>query len=252
MKCIFCNQEIDENAKFCPYCGKQIPATDEAVEIKYKGDPTKANLSIGLGLTSIVIAYFFSLSFYVIIAFICGIFALIYGIKSFDSVKRGRAQWGAVFGAVSVFLSVIFLAFLLNQSLKAQKSASFYANELHIDYFPDEKPQIYHIHSDIFRLYNVNVNYYFYSLEDEKADDLTNDITEDIWWLSLPFSEDQLAFLENVDGEEKLISFPAEGYFLSYDKKHETYTFPTEDEYHFILIIFDTDNNKINIYEFWS
>ena len=40
MKCLSCNNEIPQEAKFCPYCGKQVLAPNERLESKQR---TKAD-----------------------------------------------------------------------------------------------------------------------------------------------------------------------------------------------------------------
>ena len=261
MKCNNCNQEINRKANFCPNCGGALTIELEAIETvgidekseKVLVNPTYTKTSIGFGIAGLVIALFFMGSILVFVAGVFGVFAIINGIKSFKIQQSRKANWGTIFGSVAVFLTIIFLVFNITYIIKANKAALVYSKELNVN-IPYEIPKEYYQHSNTFAKYTFKANYYYISLDDEEASAFIDEIEEDARWRALPFTVTEKVRLQNLTNRKAdFFDFSINGYFICYNRRNGTYSIPVKDEnYNCVLMIYDSQNKIIIIYEMWA
>jgi len=259
MKCNNCNQEISGKANFCPKCGSALilePEIIEAVSVDEKSqkalvNPAFANTCIGFGITGLAIAMIISGSPLIFIAGVFGVLAIINGVKSFKVQQSRKATWGTIFGTVAVFLAVVFLVFNITYIIKANKAPRVYSKELNLN-IPNKVPEDYYQHSNVFSAYGFKVNYYYISLDHKEASAFTDEIEDDARWRILPFTVVEKVRLRNITDED-FFDFTVNGYFICYNRNNGSYSIPVSDEdYDCILVIYDSENKKIIIYEIWA
>lgn len=105
MYCNKCGKEVDNNEKFCPYCGNKL--TDDAV---VSGETTTAtsNASLVFAIIGLVLGISsIALCFVPIFGIMLGLAGIVLAILGLKSRKHGMAVTGLALSIVGAILSVI-------------------------------------------------------------------------------------------------------------------------------------------------
>ena len=113
MNCPSCNHEVSVGAQFCGNCGQPVtqtatpvqPVAQAPVAPVESSDSGKAIASLVLGILGFVG------SLIPLIGLIMGIGALMLGLNSKNSAKKGMATAGIILGIIVIVLSLIFWAY---------------------------------------------------------------------------------------------------------------------------------------------
>ena len=265
IKCKNCDHVISDDANFCPVCGSRLEIDAKAREsetAEHEGrrpviDPNLASRSLGFGIAGFAVAFFlwhitiWHIAIFCVLAGVFSFLAIFFGIKSMKIQSSRRTDWGMIFGVVTAFLSVIFLAYHINYTAKLFNSARKYSEKLGIE-IPSDLPQEYYQHSNVFKMYDFQTNAYSYHLNDDDAEVFLGKIENDPRRQLLPLTSSEMQYLTEITTEEFIIYSPS-GYYLCYDLKNNRYDLPSgAEEYHFILLIYDQTEKRIYVYEIWN
>jgi uncharacterized membrane protein YvbJ len=115
--CIYCGQELNDDATFCTRCGKNVTAQ------KVNKTNKSSNDGFGFGLASLLLCWF------PILSLVFGILGIVYGTKSKKSSGIilsiiGLCLMVAIYVAAFVIFWIYFYPYLLSEIQKAADHAS--------------------------------------------------------------------------------------------------------------------------------
>ena len=116
--CPRCQNEVEDDDLFCPYCGTRLPSKEEseaeAPKVNYKLGITSgralASMIVGIVSTSLSVLFFFVFSILEIVSFQGGVAAIIIGATALKT-GDGKAKAGLTLGIIATVVS--FIVFLL-------------------------------------------------------------------------------------------------------------------------------------------
>jgi RNA polymerase subunit RPABC4/transcription elongation factor Spt4 len=244
MKCPNCHHEILEGSKYCQYCGAEIADNEQTIETESTvvdiEDKKAAQNAVLFGSLSVFASIFFE-GFVYYIAIVFGFFAFVYGFRIRTKLLN-KAILAMTLGFLGIFLSVLFL-------IKTQKVINI-VNQ--IDDKCQEKfaialptsPDQYLINDNLLPSYPFKANKYHYVLSQE---DIESILAARDDWEQLPLPEYFTDYFE-----EAIFNFN-QGKYLIYDNLSSSLSMPDSlNDYDLIVIIIDTENSEISIYEFWK
>ncbi|MCK4647935.1 type II secretion system protein GspG [bacterium] len=118
MLCPKCGKEIEEESRFCKYCGEKLAG--EAVKEEITKQPKTSRLAIA----SPILGILFFVPFAPLLAIIFGITALIKISKSKGEIKgEGLAIAGVVLGGLMIIFNILVLAIVLPRFMVCQRKA---------------------------------------------------------------------------------------------------------------------------------
>ncbi|MDD3999712.1 MAG: zinc ribbon domain-containing protein [Bacilli bacterium] len=254
MKCRYCNKDISENVNFCIYCGE---ANDKTLDQKIDDNlissnswtPPKNNNAVNNSLITGVIALFFGFfigNFFGLVAIVLGVFAIIYGVKGIKAGAVKKSVLGATFGFLGILFGIIFLIKIGIQTRIILTLDEKYEEKFNL-MLPSDRPDAYVLNDNLLPRYSFNVNEFHYNLESEELETLASDLyssnTGWIWYPMNPYLSTHFSELELKTNE---------GLYFYYDNKLEsTVVKELDDDYDIVIIIIDSQSNKLSIYEIW-
>lgn len=140
MRCPYCNHEIEENAKFCEYCGGRLNSNPIPVN-RGNANPTGALVTEGIGLLFGILAWNMSAAAVPVALFFMGLgeilmVASLFSFRRFkkENVLYGLGYFGYIISCIAVIVLAIFTVVMLfawGSSVMVARSVSRKYNDIY-------------------------------------------------------------------------------------------------------------------------
>jgi len=253
MKCNACDKIILDDSNYCPYCGEDVSKveslikSDDYISNKLeqfnlnhnKKTITNKNTSSNtliLGIFTFVLGLIFN-GFLSVIIVLFSIYVIYTGVKNKKNESKTKIGWGLVLAGVALFLASINVAIFGISLARASNATSKYTEELDIQ-LPDITPAHYYRDNALYPEFECNYTKFVYILTDRQEELFSEEVQRDYRWSTEQFS-----------GEiSQMLKLEAYGIYICYDRVTESFGLPNNpDNYDFVIIIFDEENNEIVI-----
>lgn len=246
MKCNHCGQEIQDNSKFCPFCGVEQSEQEVIQENTKSWQRLEKNNTVNIALICGSLSLFFSLIIGGLIS-VAGLLlapiCLYFSIRNFKPALLKKAVLGLAFGVLGIIFGIINLINIRIAWKAIEEMENECQEKIEIT-ISDAELGSFLLHNNPLSPQSYHVNQYQYRLTEAKRDELIQQRSD---WQHLPLP----TVFRNAFTDVNL-NFSG-GSYLFYDNITNTVAMPeVEDDYDFMLVIIDTQNNKLYIYEFWK